>query len=257
MCRMRNLVRVAPLALAALAACKLSSKPEDTTPSATAPATAAPSASANTAQPASAAPAASDYSRAELREIPENCKDARVVLAAVPKAQFDDKTFKWRFPQQVLIADPAHFKAVSASNAPKGKEIVFSSLEHLPTQGVALVAQCSPETCMRFAAAYKTVVPTSHPEVVCGKLPTVGAPVTSANGSDQLVPFASPDPLKAALPEKTDIVGQCVRLAACQAAKSFKLEGDPAIDCQRHPGPFKLACAAKASCAEVLECAAK
>jgi hypothetical protein len=253
---MRNLSVVAACALCALAACKLPSKPEDTSASATASATAAPTATPTPA--VSAAPAAAtDYSHAAIREIPENCKDARIVLTAVPKAQFDDKTFKWRFAQQVLIADPAHFKAVSASAAPKGKEIVFSSLEHLPTKGVALVAQCSAETCMRFGAAYKTVVPTSHPEVVCGKVPTVGAPVTSANGTDQIVPFGSPDPAKAALPEKTDIVGQCVRLAACQAAKDFKLDGDPAIECQKHPGPFKLACAAKASCEQVLECAAK
>lgn len=252
---MRNLSRVALAAVCTLAACKLPSKPEEATPSATAPAMAPPTASAPPV--ATVAPAATDYARAAIREIPDNCKDARVVLTAVPKAQFDDKTFKWRFAQQVLIADPAHFKAVSASASPKGKEIVFSSLEHLPTKGVALVAQCSAETCMRFGAAYKTVVPTSHPEVVCGKVPTVGAPQSSAAGTDQIIPFSSPDPLKAALPEKTDIVGQCVRLAACQAAKDFKLEGDPAIECQKHPGPFKLACAAKASCDAVLECVAK
>ena len=44
-------------------------------------------------------------------------------------------------------------------------------------------------------------------------------------------------------------------VAACQAERDKKLDGDPVIACQKKPSTFKLACAAKFPCSPVLRCA--
>jgi hypothetical protein len=132
----------------------------------------------------------------------------------------------------------------------KGPNAVhFATAVHKPTGGVALFAECnSAEACQQAAAAYKVVVPTSQPELVCGDAPTLGevSEVFVLTGNNQND-----------LPARDNVIQQCVRLAACKARRDGKLEGDPAIECQRRPSSFPLACARKASCDEVLACADK
>lgn len=130
-------------------------------------------------------------------------------------------------------------------------KVFFTSAEHTPTKGVALVARCNDtKTCTQFAAAYRTVVPTSKPEVLCGKATTLGADVDGP----RVLNFDAGETLQGSLPAKDNVIGQCVRLAACQAERDKKLEGDPAIACQKKPSTFKLACAAKFPCHAVLSC---
>jgi hypothetical protein len=212
-----------------------------------APATAAvaptPSASAAAATPAAG------YSTEGLRAIPDNCTAPQVVLTAIPRAVFDSEGFTWRFARQVAVANP-QFSYPPVDMTGPG-HVYFKAFEHTPTKGVALVAKCNDtKTCTQFAAAYRTVVPTSKPEVLCGNATTLGAEVEGAG----VLNFGVPEILQGSLPEKGNVIGQCVRLAACQAARDKKLDGDPAIACQKKPSTFKLDCAAKFPCSAVLSC---
>ena len=257
----------AGLVLTVLLACKLPGKKEEGQPAASAaavPSAAPPSpigpaqaaaasavaaaaAAASAAQAAESAKPLTQYSTEGLTQIPDNCVDPRVVLTAVPKTHFDSEGFLWRFARQVALANP-EFEYLF-QKAPGQRKVFFKAAEHKPTKGVALLAECNDaKTCMQFAAAYKTVVPTSRPEPICGKAPTIGEDVTGP----MVLIFG--DPLESSLPAKEDAVSKCVRLAACQAARDKKLEGDPAIDCQKKPSSFKLECAMKFPCSKVLAC---
>lgn len=208
----------------------------------------APAASAATA---AAAPAAlSDYSLEGIGSLPDDCVDPNVVLSAVPKNFYESNTFDWRHVRQVALANPG-FRVVPALGAAKTEgTIAFTENEHKPTKGVALVAHCSTsKTCLRFAAAYHTVVPTATPTPICGSNPNVGARVT---GGKSVLPASGN--LKDVLPEKTDVQSLCVRLMACKAARDFKLTGDETQACMMKPGKFKTNCSLKKTCEQVLAC---
>jgi hypothetical protein len=187
------------------------------------------------------------YALGELRPIPDDCRSAVAVLTAVPETAFAKPDFDWHFAKQVFAANPQFQYAKEFD--PGRTQVNFIAAEHIPTKGRALVAQCTKGAdCNQVAAAYKTVVPSSRPEVVCGKAPTLGG------GEPTLESLAGPDALKKAVPDSKDVVEQCVRLAACRAARDRRLDGDPAIACQKKPNDFKLSCAAKFPCSAVLAC---
>ena len=102
--------------------------------------------------------------------------------------------------------------------------VMFHEGPHQPTGGFALIAHCgSGLDCNRVAAVYKTVVPTSRPEVVCGKPPPTisvgpGASVLEFEPGPQGLTI----PREKNLPGKDDVVSQCVRLAACKAERDKK-----------------------------------
>jgi hypothetical protein len=267
------------LALGALLACKNVAKellkedaPATPAPVAAPPAAATPAATtattattaATAAAVASAAPAASEtaataggvpfdgkYAVGTISPIPANCAASRAILTTVTRGAFDSENFEWNFPKQVFLANP-QFKLTTLGLPKAGDKVLLRALEHKPTKGVALIADCNlADTCMQVAAAYKTVVPTSHPEVVCGKSPSLGAELSMS-------PLLSVEGIaKESLPKKDNVIQQCVRLASCQARHDGKLEGDPAIECQRRPSSFQLRCSLKASCDEVLACVSK
>ncbi len=253
------------LALLALTlfACKLPFGNDKETP----PAPAAPAATAVpalpvfvTAQPvvsaapaATAAPVASaltDYSAEGLVALPENCVDSQVVLGAVPKNFYASDTFGWRHVRQVALANP-RFKFVRNLNKTAiAGEVAFTVNEHKPTKGVALVAHCgTAKTCLDFAAAYRTVVPTAKPTLLCGANPNIGKRIL---GGENVLPDSGK--IADVLPDKKDVQSQCVRLAACKAARDFRLETDEAQACMMKPSQFKLNCARKKSCEQVLSC---
>jgi len=240
---------------------KTSGKAEETS---TRPATAvAPAAAASAPTPAAkpapvvtvgaaGAPAVvrADYATEGLRKIAADCTSSKVILTAVTREVFEGEHFIWRFARQVAVANP-ELKYVGALTPDPGR-ILFYAAEHLPTKGVALVAECSDaKSCIRFAAAYKTVVPTSKPEIVCGEATRIGPRVPGP----AVVDVDNADPLSVSLPAKGDTVSQCVRLAACRAARDKQLPGDPAVECQAKPSQFSIDCAKQASCAQVLSCA--
>ncbi len=266
------------LTLGALFACKKMAKEMIRGEKAEAPATAAPSAAASTpsrtttttAGPENAAAAAASavnagaaaaasaaaaatfdgkYSLDGIKQIPPNCKAPSVILTAVTQKAFDSENFEWNFAKQVYAANP-QFKPAFEQLEPGANKVLFRAHEHKPTKGVALVASCnSAETCMQVAAVYKIVVPTSHPEVICG-----GSESVLGMGADSIVVRGLPSE---DLPKKENVIQQCVRLAACQAHRAGKLEGDPAIECQKKPSKFALRCALKETCDGVLSCAEK
>jgi hypothetical protein len=213
-----------------------------------------PAASALVAAPvasAAAAPAAlSDYSLEGIGTLPEDCVDPNLVLSAVPKSFYESNTFDWRHVRQVALANPG-FHVVPALGATKTEgTIAFTENEHKPTKGIALVAHCATsKTCLRFAAAYHTVVPTATPTPICGANPNVGARVT---GGKSVLPTSGN--LKDVLPEKTDVQSLCVRLMACKAARDFKLAGDETQACMMKPTKFKTSCGLKKTCEQVLTC---
>jgi len=213
------------------------------------PSAAPPSVAASPAPSASAAIAntvASDYDTTALRPIAEDCKAPLVILTAVPMKLFHSEGYQWRFANH-------GFKYRKTLDGGPG-EIAFASVEHTPTQGAALIARCTDtKTCTRFAAAYKTVVPTSKPELFCAKAPTLGADLQGGPS----VQFGSDADIFTVAPGEADTVSECVRLAACQAERDKKLDGDPAIECQKHPSHFKVGCATSKTCADVLACVAK
>jgi hypothetical protein len=209
---------------------------------------AVPAPAASVAAPAAAASAAvfdGQYPLDGVNKIAANCAKSQVILTAVTMGALQSTDFQWNFAKQVFLANP-QFKIKTP--LPSGGDFVnFRVDEHKPTKGAALVAQCTrAETCMQVAAAYKAVVPTSHPEVTCGPTPTLGESIGPAL-------FGSGD-LKDELPSKENVVQQCVRLAACTAHRDGKLDGDPAIACQKKPSSFQLRCAFKSTCEQVLSC---
>lgn len=112
------------------------------------------------------------------------------------------------------------------------------------------MAHCAtPKTCQRFAAAYHTVVPSAKTTLICGANPNIGARVA---GGKSVLPANGN--LASALPKKDDVQSLCVRLAACKAARDFKLPDDETQACIMSPSKYKLNCALKKTCAEVLVC---
>lgn len=203
---------------------------------------------------ASAAPTtpASEYSMTGISPTVDNCKDAWAVLATVPAALHEKPDFFWRFARQVFFANPNLGYGIPEAPA----RVMFHEGPHQPTGGFALIAHCpSGLDCNRVAAAYKIVVPTSRPEVVCGKPPpTISVGPGASVLEFELGPQGLRVPTEKNLPGKDDVVSQCVRLAACKAERDKKLEGDPAIQCQKRPSDFKPSCALKSPCSAVLAC---
>ncbi len=214
--------------------------PKEPPPAATASASAAPTRTA------------SEYAMGGISPTVDNCKDAWAVLATVPAALHDKPDFFWRFARQVFLANPDLGYGIPEAPA----RIMFHEGPHQPTGGFALVAHCpSGIDCNRVAAAYKIVVPTSRPEVVCGKPPpTISVGPGASVLEFEVGPQGLSIPREKNLPGKDDVVSQCVRLAACKAERDKKLEGDPAIACQKRPSDFKPACALKFPCSAVLAC---
>jgi len=191
-----------------------------------------------------------DYSLEGIATLAENCVDPNVVLTAVPKNYYESDTFDWRHVRQVALANSGFHVLHELGTTKTEGSIAFTENEHTPTKGVALVLHCAtPKTCLRFAAAYRTVVPTAKVTPICGANPNIGSRIT---GGKSVLP--SSGNLKEALPEKTDVQSQCVRLAACKAAREFKLASDEAQECMKKPSKFKVSCSLKKTCEQVLAC---
>jgi hypothetical protein len=201
----------------------------------------------------SAPPAAlSDYSLEGIGELPEKCTDSAVVMMAVPKNYYSSDSFDWRHVRQVALANPEFEIVRSLSAGSKPQSIAFSENEHTPTKGIALVAHCkTAATCLKFAAAYRTVVPTAKLTPICGANPNIGARIT---GGKSVLPDSGR--IADVLPnsKNKDAQSECVRLAACKAARDHVLSSDETQECMKKPGAFKLHCAQKQSCEQVLAC---
>jgi len=242
--------------LSALVACKSSEKSESSstskepTPTSTAAATAAPTPSATgEAERPKAAGGNTDFPTDGLKTIADNCSSASVVLAGVPQKVVDGwkDGQEWNWAVQAMLANPQFTLRDDATS--QSMDVKF--LQYQQAGDVAaLVAHCQDGvTCNKLAAMYKFVVPGGRPQLFCGsKIPGirgVGATVV------KLTPFAGTD---AKIPDKKNVIGQCARLHACSRTLDHSTEDDLGLKCQRAPSKFKLACASKTSCADVVAC---
>lgn len=193
------------------------------------------------------------YSREGIAPVDDGCTEATVLLHVIPKFVYEKPGFRWRFAEQVMLANQQLTVSRLAISADGGPVVAFVDANHSPTGGIALMASCSSgAACNELAAAYKIAVPTSKPELFCGDDP----PTIERFREVEVIPWAK-SKIWSALPAKDDAVAQCVRLAACEAQKTGKLDGDPAIECQKSPGKFPIRCATEKFCDDVLACAQK
>ena len=204
-----------------------------------APAVATATPAAPVAPAAAGQPGGDSYSMGAIKPIADDCKTPSVILATAPKAVGAD--YHWPWTRQAMYAN-RQFKVTGTAPTAPG-QVQFKVYEQ--ESAYSLVAVCNDGgTCNRIAAMYKAIVKSSQPQLFCGALPIKGT--QSAGG---LVPVAGNW-----LPEKSDTVGKCARMAACTIATDVKTPGDPGIECQKAPLKFKLDCTAKDLCADVLAC---
>jgi hypothetical protein len=214
----------------------------------TAAATTAPSPSTAEA-PSEPAKGNPDFPTDGLKTIADNCSAASVILASVPQkvvSGWQDGQ-EWNWAVQAMLANPQF--TLRDDTTSQSMEVKFLQYQQ-PGDVAALVAHCQDGvTCNKLAAMYKFVVPGGRPQLFCGaKIPSiqgVGATVV------KLTPFGGAD---AKLPDKKNVIGQCARLHACSRTLDHSTDDDLGLKCQRGPSKFKLACASKKSCAEVVSC---
>jgi hypothetical protein len=185
------------------------------------------------------------------QKIPEGCAEPSVIMATAPRTAGED--YPWTWARQALLAN-LEFQVVDGAPATAG-QVSFDL--HLATEKYngawVLVARCKDGgTCNKLAAMYKAIAVGALASPICGKLPMDLGPATLKHPVLRKDTFG-----KEALPDTTDVLGQCARLQACTVAmdpanKSGKVT--LGFDCQRAPADFQIGCAAKSPCAEVLKC---
>lgn len=192
---------------------------------------------------------AGPYPLSAIKAIPDHCASPRVVVAV---AQANDANhYSWTATRQAMLANP-QFKVVA--NPPEAPgQIDFRQIESGPSgldgKGAVrtLIAYCKDgDTCNRFAAMHRAVVPSSDPQPICGDLP-------ATTNAYQIVDIQW-NGTRGDLPRAKDTLAQCARLGVCMITADPSTPGDPARECQESPASWKVLCALKPSCAEVLAC---
>jgi hypothetical protein len=222
-------------------------KPADPKPAATAaaPAKAPPAASSAAPNPADPGPAAakapasgqtdaSKYPMTSFRPVADNCSNANVLLTSSPQTPPP----KWTFIRAALAA---HREFKVDGSGPDG--VSFQMAPTSDNKAVQLIASCRVgTTCNRLAATYKAVVPSSKPQVYCGEVPGVKAQGRAI--IEATIPAAG-----------AEAIEKCARIGVCMRAMDPSGSGDPGLECQKSPTSFKLDCASKPTCADVVNCA--
>lgn len=270
----RHFIVPLPLLILGLLAC--GKDDAKTQPAPTPTATAAPKPSAVTAAPtatASAAPTAAaaaksaapagfpGYPEEGFTKVPEGCKTPTVLLASAPVSSEgknpytkDKSGFPFHFARQALLAHPelkvVKRKADAWTDEPAGpNQVALSYVVDTPPMSVSLLGVCGDAaTCNRLMAMYHRVVPSSKPQGMCGLPPQTQVYGTASTNFQA-------DGAKSDMP--SDVMGRCTRLAACTIRLDLATPGDPGLECQKAPAKFKLDCANKATCEEVVACAKK
>jgi hypothetical protein len=185
------------------------------------------------------------YSLADIKTIPDSCASPLAILATAP-ASVGDK-YAWPISRQALLANQ-QFRVTSGDPAVPGE--VRLATHKYGDSSYALVATCKDGgTCNNVAAMYKAIVRSSNPQLACGKMNGISAaPVGS---------FSWPSDPKQSLPKASDVTSACARLSACMIATDRATPGDPFAECQKGPSSFKIACADRYPCSEVLACAGR
>jgi hypothetical protein len=214
--------------------------PSRPTAASSAPAPAA-SASADLG-PADAPPFEVEYPFKGISTIPDDCKEPSVVLTTAPKKMGWD--YGWTWTRQAFHANP-QFQIVDWPGKPEKPMQVRLDMYAIP-DGFALVGVCHDgATCNKLAAMYRSTVPTCSPTLHCGPLPIAGPARRSAiiPSNGQWLPT-----------EDADTIGRCARIGVCLRMKHEPFRGNPGVMCQSAPAKFKIECAKKATCDEVVAC---
>jgi hypothetical protein len=176
--------------------------------------------------------------------MPNDCATPTVILANAPVSVGD--SYGWQVSRQAFLANQ-QFTIVTGKPTAPG-EVHLSAHHYNPfgTAVYALVATCDDGgTCNQVAAMYKTVVRSSKPQLMCGTPPGLtGDPITVS---------WSVDP-KDDLPPANNAEAACARLNACMLTYGGDTPGDPLLDCQENAANFKIACASRYPCSDVLAC---
>jgi hypothetical protein len=189
------------------------------------------------------------YSLDLIKAMPDDCKSPSLMLAAVPNAAAQKEDFVWAFAVQALYAH-SDFKLSSKAALSKKDQVAFEDVAVNPT-ATGLIAYCHDgATCNRLAAMYKTTVPSSKPEVYCGKKWEPGQPSRGFSNAADLTAMA-----KKKL--KDEPGSMCARIGVCTKQQNPAAAGDPGVECQRAPTEFKYQCAQKESCEAVVACTQK
>jgi hypothetical protein len=183
-----------------------------------------------------------EYPFKGLATIPDDCKEPTAVLTTAPTKMGWD--YDWTWTRQALYANP-QFQIVDWPAKPDKPMQVRFDMYEIPG-GFALVGVCPDgATCNKLAAMYKSTVPTCSPRLHCSALPIQGTPrrsrIVPADG--QWLPLAD-----------TNIIGRCARIGVCLNIKHERFSHNPGVDCQSAPARFRVDCAKKATCDEVVAC---
>jgi hypothetical protein len=223
-------------------------------------AAAAISAAPSPASSSATVPSSGDWSTAPIKAIDATCAKPWAILGDSPRKKDGGDGHaagSWPFARQALLANP-DFVLVGRGDAtcqgalcfPKAPgQVHFTEYPYLKTESVMLIGTCADGgTCNRLAAMYKATVKTARPTLGCGTtVPAIG-------GEGNPVGLRAGGPAENSLPKSDDSVGECARLAACMIALDHSTPGDPGIECMKAPSKFKISCARKYPCSEVVAC---
>ncbi|EYE99998.1 hypothetical protein [Chondromyces apiculatus] len=179
------------------------------------------------------------YDLTLIEPISGDCGSPSVILSSV--SQSFGPAYAYSNSRQALLADQ-RFRLVDHESTTAGEVYIAA---HAYNDGYALIARCGDAaTCNHLAAMHKTLVRSSRPQVLCGSMPGLGA---------QVAAFRPIDPSKD-LPGSGKAAAACARLSACQIVTNRATPDDPLLACLKEPEKFKLDCAKRPSCAEVVTC---
>jgi tRNA A-37 threonylcarbamoyl transferase component Bud32 len=184
-------------------------------------------------------PAPSWYAVEGFEPIDAQCKTAQVLVASAPA----NAENKWMWTRQALLAHP-ELRIAAGSYLIEGA-LAFS--EHRTPQADALVMTCTAADCNRFVAMYKATVPSSRPQLHCGKVPGLppGRPITLIAGT----PYDRP--------ARHDTHARCARLVICLTATDPEHRDAIGLDCQKAPSQYPLDCVDESTCEAVAACAGR
>ncbi len=191
-------------------------------------------------------PTQQSYSMGSIKTIADGCTNANAIMVTAPESVGAD--YEWKYSRQAMLANQ-QYKVVADAPSIRG-EVGFEvrQMDASMSNAYVLVAHCADGlTCNHLAAMYKSIVKSSNPQVVCGDL---GA---NAGRFVKKIHLLGGGP-QANLPQASDTISKCARIAACTIADDTSTTEDVGISCQKAPTSYKLDCATRYPCAEVLSC---
>lgn len=191
-------------------------------------------------------PTQQTYALDGIKTISDTCSTAYVNLAQAPESVGVD--YDWTFTRQAMLANQQYRVVDGEPKAPGEVSFQVHQADAKMQNAFVLIARCADGvTCNHLAAMYKAVVKSANPQPFCGDVPAqLGAKKKSVN-----LLAGGPE---ANLPADSDARAKCARVAACTIADKTDTKDDIGIACQKSPTSYKLECAKKYPCAEVLAC---